>query len=393
MRRRMRFLPSTGAAAIGVAALLLPCPPGRSAAAATQAPPSRVVVVARNLANPVHVTAPVSEPDRLYVVQQSGLVRVLVRGRLQSQNFLDLRSRVALGGERGLLSIAFSPRYATDRRLYAFYTDREALNVIELREEGGRVDPATARQLLRVPHEDGPFHNGGQLAFGPDGLLYAGFGDGGYIGREPDPHGNSQNLDVLLGKLVRLDPFSPAPRAEVVAYGLRNPWRFSFDAATGDLVIGDVGWFDFEEVNVLPAGTKGLVNFGWSVYEGRRRTRRPGEPVELNPRGALTWPVYAYPTGARGNCSIVGGFVYHGRRVTRLRGRYVFGDYCSGRIWSARLAGDRATDVRAEDFRLTNLVSFGQDAAGELYAVTICALSRDGQRCRPRTGVLYRFVR
>jgi glucose/arabinose dehydrogenase len=371
------------AAAIACSVLLLP---GTRSHAKT--PSSRVEIVARGLTQPLYVTAPASEPERLYVVQRNGLVRVLVRGRLQARAFLDLRGRVALGGERGLLSIAFSPRYATDRLLYVCYTDRERIHVVELREAGGRVDPASARRLLSVPHDESPYHNGGQLAFGTDGLLYAGFGDGGYLGPQPDPHGNSQNLDVLLGKIVRLDPSSPAPRAEVVAYGLRNPWRFSFDAQTGDLVIADVGWFLVEEVNVLRAGTTGLVNFGWSVYEGRRARRR-GEPVELNRGGALIWPAYTYPTGIAENCSITGGYVYRGRRVARLRGRYVFGDFCSGRIWSARLAGDRATDVRAEPFRVRMLASFGQDAGGELYAVSMCST----ERCLPRTGIVYRFVR
>jgi glucose/arabinose dehydrogenase len=372
------------AAATVVSALLLAVPPGPRAA---KAPPSRVEVVARGLTHPVYVTAPASEPERLYVVQRNGLVRVLARGRLQQGAFLDLRGRVAAGGERGLLSIAFSPRYATDRLLYVCYTDREKVHVVELREAGGRVDTAAARVLLSVTHDESPYHNGGQLAFGPDGLLYAGFGDGGYIGPQPDPHGNSQNLDVLLGKIVRLDPSAAAPRPEVVAYGLRNPWRFSFDAATGDLVIGDVGWFGAEEVNVRPAATTALVNFGWSVYEGRRLRRR-GEPVELNRSGELTWPVHTYPTGIAGNCSITGGYVYRGRRVARFVGRYVFGDFCSGRIWSARLAGGRATGMQAEPFRARMLSSFGLDAGGELYVVSMCS-----RGCRPRTGVVYRFVR
>jgi glucose/arabinose dehydrogenase len=350
--------------------------------------PSRIQVVARNLTHPLYVAAPPSDPDRLYIVQRNGLVRVLVRGRLQARPVLDLRGRVELAGERGLLSIAFSPRYATDHLLYAFYAAGEALHVVELREAGGRVDLATLRPLLRVVHDDSPYHNGGQLAFGRDGLLYAGFGDGGYLGPEPDPHGNSQNLDVLLGKIVRLDPSSPAPRPEIVAYGLRNPWRFSFDSASGDLVIGDVGWFGFEEVNILPAGEMELVNFGWSVYEGRGLRRR-GDRPELDRSGRLAWPVHTYSTGIAGNCSIVGGYVYHGRRVARLRGRYVFGDYCSGRVWSAWLGRERATAVRAEPFRLRNLSSFGLDARGELYAVTLCSTTG----CPPRTGAVYRIIR
>ena len=328
-------------------------------------------------------------------MQQNGLVRIVERGRTPARPFLDLTGRVVAGGERGLLSIAFSPGYATNRLLYAFYTDRESLNVVELRESGGAVAASTARSLLRALHEDSPYHNGGQLQFGPDGLLYVGLGDGGYRGRDPDPHGNSQNLDVLLGKIVRVDVAPASASPQLVAYGLRNPWRFSFDPSTGDLVIADVGWFGFEELNVLRAGTNGLVNFGWSVYEGRAERRR-GEPVTLNPAGELTWPAYTYVTATRGNCTIVGGYVYRGRRVPRLRGRYVFGDFCSGRVWTSRLADGRVSDVRAEPFRVPMLASFGLDAAGELYAVTLCTPKQGASgdaACPPRTGTVYRFVR
>lgn len=334
--------------------------------------------MARRLPKPVYVTAPASEPNRLYVVQQAGLVRVLAGGRLQPRPFVDVRSHTRSGGERGLFSIAFSPRYATDRLLYACYSDLQgAITVVELRESNGRA--TIVRTLLRVPHDDSSFHNGGQLQFGPDGLLYAGFGDGGYYGQQPDPHGNSQNLAVLLGKIVRFDPAAVAPKPEIVAYGLRNPWRFSFDSVSGDLVIGDVGWFGFEEIDVLPAGTNELVNFGWSTYEGSRERRR-GDPVELNPTGRLVWPSYTYSTGLAGNCSITGGYVYRRGRATRLRGRYVYGDLCSGRIWTLRLAGGRASDVRLEPMRITMLSSFGLDARGELYAVAL-------------TGTVHRFVR
>jgi glucose/arabinose dehydrogenase len=351
--------------------------PGQASQTQATSAPARVQTVARGLAKPVYVTATPSEPTRLYVVQQAGLVRVVVGGRLQSRPFADLRKQTLSGGERGLFSIAFSSRYATDRLLYACYTDHEgAINIVELRESNGRA--TLVRTLLRVLHEDSSYHNGGQLQFGPDGLLYAGFGDGGLYGREPDPHGNSQNLAVLLGKIVRLNPAAGGSTAEIVAYGLRNPWRFSFDSASGDLVIADVGWFGSEEIDVLPAGTNELVNFGWSTYEGWRERRR-GDPVELNPTGRLVWPSYTYPTGHAGNCSITGGYVYRGS-VARLRGRYVYGDYCSGRIWSLRLAGGRASDVRVEPVRIPTLSSFGLDARGELYAVAL-------------TGTIYRFVR
>jgi len=252
-------------------------------------PRYRLRRLARRLQQPVHVTAAPGDRQRLYVVQRTGRVRVLVDGKLTARIFLDLRGQVSLSGEEGLFSIAFHPNYASNGLVYAAYNRRpdDAVTVVEYESDGTRVDRSSARVLVSVPHEDSAYHNGGQLAFGPDGLLYAGIGDGGYELRGsrffPDPHGNSQKLDVLLGKIFRLDVTSPAPRAEIVAYGLRNPWRFSFDVPTGRLVIGDVGWNEREEVDVVPAGS-GLVNLGWSVYEGR--LRRSTE-VRLNRNGIL----------------------------------------------------------------------------------------------------------
>jgi glucose/arabinose dehydrogenase len=321
------------------------------------------------------VSAP-GEAGALYVVERRGLVRVLAGGRLRATPFLDVRAVVSTGGERGLLSLAFAPDFASSRRAYVLYTDRAGdVTVAEVGVDSGRA--MVTRTLVRVPHGDSLYHNGGHLAFGRDGRLYASVGDGGYLGRDPDPHGNAQNLDVLLGKLVRIDVGASEPALELVAYGLRNPWRWSFDRATGDLVIGDVGWNGTEEVDVLPAGEPGLVNFGWSVYEGRRRRNTV---VELNERGRLVFPALTYLTHVRENCSIVGGYVYRGPAIARLRGRYVYGDYCTGRVWSVRLAGGRATGNRLEPFRVPRLVSFGEDARGELYAVSL-------------GGAVYRFAR
>ena len=327
------------------------------------------------------VAAPGS-PTRLYVVQRRGLVRVLEGGRIRSAPFLDLRGRVAVAGEQGLLSLAFDPAFASTGLIYVFYTGRERgeLTIAEYRATPLRADPATARTLVTIEHPDGPFHNGGQLAFGPDGRLHAGAGDGGYIfdapRARPDPHGNSQNLGVLLGKVFALDARAPTPRPEIVAYGLRNPWRFSFQPGTGDLIIADVGYNLSEEVDVLRAGTTRPANFGWSVYEGRLR-RRSAE-VPLNPAGPLVWPAVTYGH-LRGNCSITGGYVYRGS-VRRLRGRYVFGDYCSGRIWSLVLRAGRARGLRVEPVRVRGITTFGEDARGELYAGTL-------------SGRLYRFAR
>ena len=200
---------------------------------------------------------------------------------------------------------------------------------------------------------------------------YVGVGDGGYTRDgprlQPDPHGNAQNTNVLLGKIFALDVSAANPRPEIVAYRLRNPWRFSVVPGRNAFVIGDVGWNLNEEIDYLRLDGGRLVNFGWSVYEGRR-ARRGGGP--LNPAGGLTWPAHTYPTNINGNCSITGGFVYRGS-VRALRGRYLFGDYCSGRIWSIRLGDGRASGLRREPLTVPRLASFGEDARGELYAVSI----------------------
>jgi glucose/arabinose dehydrogenase len=325
---------------------------------------------------PTFVTTAPGEPNRLYLVERRGTVRVLQNGRLRTAPFLNVSGVVSTAGERGLLSIAFHPEYASKRLVYACYVERDgAIKVVEFRVAGDRVDMSSARVLVRVAHDESPYHYGGQIAFGPDRLLYVGIGDGGYLGPQPDPNGNSQNMQVLLGKIFRIAVDDANARPEIVAYGLRNPWRFSFDGG-GRLIIGDVGWRGFEEIDVLAPDT-GLVNFGWSVYEGRRKRRTD---VEQNPAGTLTWPVHTYSTNVNGNCSITGGYVYRGRVITSLRGRYVFGDYCSGRIWSAPYANGRLGRVRLEPVRIRMLSSFGIDGNGELYGVAL-------------SGSIHRFVR
>jgi glucose/arabinose dehydrogenase len=352
--------------AIGIT-VLIAAGSGGAAEEARRAP-YRLVQLPIRLSAPVHVAAPAGS-SRLYVVQRSGRIRILARGRLLRPAFLDISRQVSLGGEQGMFSVAFHPAFATNGLLYVCYTDRTgAVVVAEYRSAGDRVAHGSGRILARVPHDDSPFHNGGQLAFGPDGRLYVGSGDGGYTqpGTRPDPSGNAQNLDVLLGKIFALDVSAPNPQPEIVAYGLRNPWRFSLDPGRNAFVVADVGWNSNEELNYLRLGT-GLVNFGWSVYEGRRPRPQAGP---LNPAGQLTWPFHRYETGRRGNCSIVGGFVYRGS-VRQLRGRYLFGDYCSGRIWSLRITDGRATGHRREPLTVGGLTSFGEDGRGELYAVSV----------------------
>jgi glucose/arabinose dehydrogenase len=313
----------------------------------------RLVTVATGLDSPVDVAA-IPGTAKLAVVEKTGRVLVLTDGHPASKPLLDLRGKVSQGSEQGLLSIAFSPRYTTNDLAYVDYTDLDGnTHVAELDTRSGSL-----RTILFV-HQPFTNHNGGALAFGPDGMLYVGMGDGG---SEGDPEGNGQNRASLLGKILRLGVAKRHPRPQMYAYGLRNPWRFSFDPATGDLWIGDVGQNRYEEVDHLPAGTPPGANLGWNAYEGRAVYKR--QPID---RSRLVWPVAVYPHTE--GCSITGGHVYRGSELPALRGRYVYGDFCSGRIWSLR-AGGGSPQLLALP-RLEGLSSFGLDARGELYATTL----------------------
>jgi glucose/arabinose dehydrogenase len=313
------------------------------------------------LVEPVQVTAPRNEARRLYVVEQRGTIRVIERGRLRPGFFLDVRGRVLAGGEQGLLGLAFDPRYGANRFIYVNYTDGSGdTRIVRYRTNGTRALPASARLLLRIDQPYGN-HNGGGLAFGPDGLLYVGTGDGGSGG---DPENRAQDPDSLLGKMLRLDVRRPGSAPAIVGFGLRNPWRYAFDRLTGDLYIGDVGQGALEEVSYTPRTSPGLENYGWDVYEGSRRFEQKGAGP-----GKLVFPVFEFGRDG-GNCSVVGGHVYRGASRRADRGRYVVGDYCSGAVWSFVVARGEATRVRRESFRISSLTSFGEDAAGELYATS-----------------------
>jgi glucose/arabinose dehydrogenase len=316
---------------------------------------------ASGFVSPTFIASTSAEPHRLYVVEQAGRIRYLVGNRIAG-TFLDIRSRVLGGGERGLLSVAFSPRYARDHRFYVDYTDRNGdTRVVEFRSRNGKAVRSTARQLLFVK-QPYPNHNGGQLEFGPDGLLYVGMGDGGSAG---DPGNRAQTLSVALGKLLRINPFKRGARWQTVGYGLRNPWRFSFDRATGDLYVADVGQSAWEEIDFRPRAQVGaLANYGWRVYEGRARYAR-GTPTA---RGQLVFPVAVYSHDE--GCSVTGGYVYRGRAVPSSVGRYFYGDWCSGTIWSLRIENGSAVDIRREPARIGQLTTFGEDVAGELYAAS-----------------------
>ncbi len=323
-----------------------------------------LTVFARGLAEPVYLAAPRTEPGRVYVVEKCGTIRVFVNGRRLAQPFLDIRRLVGCGGsEQGLFAIAFHPSYARNHRFFVHYTDRRGdTRVAAYRSNGSVAIPSTRRQLLFVdqPYEN---HNGGELTFGPDGLLYLGLGDGGSGG---DPENRAQNLRSKLGKLLRLNVNRSGARWQIAAYGLRNPWRFAFDRANGNLYIADVGQNEFEEIDFRSrARLARVANYGWSVYEGRARydtSRR------LRGNGQLVMPVAVY--SHRFGCSVTGGYVYRGRAVASARGRYFYGDYCSGIIWSLRTSGGRAS-VRRESIHVDGLSSFGEDAAGELYALSL----------------------
>ena len=340
-----------------LAALLAPASSARSDAL-------RIVRVASGLQDPLYVTGIPSEPGRLYVVEQPGRIVVLDRGRLRAEPFLDIRGLVRSGGEQGLLSVAFAPDYAKSRRFYVDYTDTNGdTRVVEYQSDGTRAIPSSARQLLFVK-QPYPNHNGGQLEFGPaDGKLWVGMGDGGSGG---DPENRAQNPRSQLGKLLKIDPASG--RVTMAALGLRNPWRFTFDRTTRDLWIGDVGQNEWEEIDYLPRRLVArTMNYGWRVWEGRTRFTGNQLPTRV---GTLRFPITVYRhTG--GNCSVTGGYVYRGRAVPAARGRYFYGDYCSGNVWSLRQRNGKAVSVRREPFRVSSLSSFGQDANGELYLVSL----------------------
>ncbi|MBD0318216.1 MAG: PQQ-dependent sugar dehydrogenase [Thermoleophilia bacterium] len=332
----------------------------------------RLQEVASGLESPTHATSAPGDRARIYVVEQAGRIRVVEAGRVATRPFLDIVDQVASGGEQGLFSVAFHPEYEENGRLYVDYTNLEGdTRVVEYRANRDRtaVDERSARELLAV---DQPFanHNGGQLAFGPDGLLYVGMGDGGGAG---DPDNRGQNLGDRLGKLLRIDVDDPDADWETVAYGLRNPWRFSFDRANGDLYLADVGQGAREEVDYVRWPLAGLLNFGWDVFEGDL----PYEEKELNPEGRLVDPVAVY--GRDGGCSVTGGFVYRGEGIPGLAGRYFYGDYCTGNVWSFRVRGGRARAERRERFRIPFISSFGEDGDGELLLVSL-------------TGTVYRLA-
>jgi glucose/arabinose dehydrogenase len=332
---------------------------------------------------PLLVTAPPRDRARVMVVEQPGVIRVMTSGRAQERPFLDIRSRVLSGGEQGLLGLAFAPDYARSGRFYVYYTDRRGRQVVAeyRRAAGGNVaNRGSARTVLRMA-DPASNHNGGQLAFGPDGLLYIATGDGGGANDQFGRRGNGQNLGSLLGKILRIDPRPSGGRAyrvpadnpfagrsgargEIYAYGLRNPWRFSFDRATGDIAIADVGQNAIEEINFARRGEAKGANYGWRPFEGRRENFDEPAP------GAV-FPVLS-KRHEDGWCSITGGHVVRDPALPSLAGRYVYGDFCLGQIRAVRLRGGGATGDRSLGLpRVQNLSSFGEDGRGRIYVTSL----------------------
>jgi glucose/arabinose dehydrogenase len=327
--------------------------------------------------------------DRLFLTQQQGLIHIFADGALRPDPFLDLRNVVSTGGERGLLALAFHPRYRQNGLFYVLYTDLDSsvtLARYRVSSDPDRADPASGQIVLKVPSEF-QNHNGGQILFGPDGYLYLSLGDGGGeddTGR--DPRCNAQQGTTLHGKLLRLDVDHGAPYAippdnpfrgstaippEAWAVGLRNTWRFSFDRKTGDLYIADVGEDRREEIDFEPAGSPGGRNYGWKVMEGSLCFSTDACPSTVPPCGSsdYTLPILEYDHGDD-RCSVTGGLVYRGSALPHLYGAYLFGDICNGQLWAAQRKGGR-WEVRELSARAQYVTSFGEDSRGEVWLTTL----------------------
>lgn len=338
-------------------------PPSFATAAA---PALDVQLVTDAVEDPIHVTAPPGD-DRLFIAERAGRILVLDGGSLST--FLDIRGEVSTGGERGLLGFAFPPDWPDDGRVFLSWTDNSGDSHLESFEATPDGADASARTRIDFVEQPASNHNGGMVAFGPDGLLWWALGDGGGGG---DEYGNGQDGSTALGGLNRYDVTGtrtarPAGNTfaepSLWAIGLRNPWRFGFDPVTDHLYLADVGQGSWEELNVVPARTSG-VNYGWPETEGDHCYRSGCDPSRYHR------PQYEYATHENGTCSITGGVVYRGSAIPGLRGHYLLSDYCAGFLRTLRYDGSGVTDVQNHAVDLSQVVSFGTDAAGEVYVVT-----------------------
>ena len=343
--------------------------------------------VATGLSNPLWITSPPDDP-RLFVLEQTGAVRIIQDGALLPDPFLDIGDRITTeGSEQGLLGLAFHPDYATNGAFYVYYTDTDGTVVVSrfsATDDPNVADP-TSEVTQLTQEEPYPNHNGGAILFGPDGYLYLGLGDGGSAG---DPQGNGQDLGTWLGKLLRIDPDPAAADGdeqyavpadnpfvdtagalpEIWAYGLRNPWRVSFDTATGDLWVADVGQNEWEEVNHVAADSTGGENYGWSIREGAHCFE-----AETCDTAGLTDPVAEYDHSQ--GVSVTGGYVYHGTAIPDLDGTYLYADFGTGLLWGAQPADDGTYAVSTPIETGFNVSSFGQGSDGEVY---MALFGRDG---------------
>ncbi|MBC7644738.1 MAG: PQQ-dependent sugar dehydrogenase [Thermoleophilia bacterium] len=353
------------------------------ATASRPGPNIALKTIASDLSSPVRVTHAPGDTENMYVTEQDGkIVKVDAAGK--QSTFLDIKDIVSSGGEQGLLSVAFSPNYATNGKLYVNYTDKNGIGntqVVEYTAKDGKVDESTAKHIIEVV-QPAANHNGGQLQFGPDSMLYIGMGDGGGAG---DTDGHSQDPKDLLGKMLRIDvahgsngknysipignPYADgsAGRPEIFASGVRNPWSFSFDKDKGDLWIGDVGQNKWEEVDVLPKGTGAGANLGWNVKEG---TETYDAAAKLKGNPAITQPVMQYGHDAH-SASITGGYVYRGDAIPSLKGYYVYADYAADKLRAMKVENGQVTDRRELQVGLPAIVGVGEDAAGELYVTSL----------------------
>lgn len=341
-------------------------------------------LVVSGLSSPVDLASPPDDTSRVFIVEKTGRIRVWKDGALNARPFLNVSARVSSGSEQGLLGLAFHPQYASNGRFYVDYTDQSGdTRIVEfIVSSNPDSASATEREIL---HVDQPYanHNGGQIAFGPDGFLYVALGDGGSA---EDPQGNGQNLNVLLGKILRLDVNSGSPyaiptsnpfvgrtgaRGEIWSYGWRNPWRFAFDELTGDMIVADVGQYAWEEIDFEPKGQGGR-NYGWRRMEGTHCF--PNPPCDTS---GLVMPIAEY--GHQAGCSVTGGKMYRGPALPELSGVYFYGDYCTGLVRSLRVTNGAATDEqdwtavlqKSGGGPMTGLSSFGTDGKGELYLVLL----------------------
>ena len=358
-KSKLRLL-VTGIAAFTIMFVVGPSEAANSRTAALR--PSLLDVVG-GLRKPVFVTAaPGDRSDRLYIVEQAGRIRIADGSRLLPHPFLDFRRQVRMAGLQGMFSLAFDPRYARNHRFFVNYVGRDRnVHIASFRTHEGVALPRSHRNVLTVTtiNRDPYSHYGGALVFGPGGRLYASFGDSG-------EGSSSQSESTLLGKLIRIDVTRSSKVPAVIAYGLRNPWRFSFDRATGVIYVGDAGADLREEVDRLPKKLRGKANFGWDIYEGNIRR----SPVPEGLPGVLVKPFVVYRHQPKRCNSVIGGYVYRGSEVPSLRGRYVYGDLCGG-MWSVKLRHGKAVERRLEPFSPPDLLaSFGESADGELFVVS-----------------------